>query len=56
MDQRDNELYFYDDFGMFQYKYNINPDYTGVLHVGRFGWVFIPFQFNRNESFFEFES
>ena len=37
-----------------------NPDYTGVLHVGRFGWVFISYVisliFNRSELFFEFAS
>ena len=34
-----------------------NIDYTGVLHVGRFGWVFLCYVisliFKRNVSFFE---
>ena len=35
----------------------INPDYTGVLHVGRFGWGFlshvISLIFKRDVSFFQ---
>ena len=35
----------------------INPDYTGVLHVGRFAWVFLSYVisliFKKSESFFQ---
>ena len=34
-----------------------NPDYTGILHVGRYGWVFLSYAisliFKRSISFFE---
>ena len=34
-----------------------NPDYTGVLHVGRFAWVFLSYVisliFKKSESFFQ---
>ena len=35
----------------------INPDYTGVLHVGRFAWGFLSYVisliFKKSESFFQ---
>ena len=39
---------------------NINPDYTGLLHVGRFAWGFlshaISLIFKRDVSFFQYAS
>ena len=32
MDQRDNESYFYDDFGMLQYLYNYKRDLQVVFN------------------------
>ena len=35
----------------------LNPDYTGVLHVGRFAWVFLSYVisliFKKSESVFQ---
>ena len=37
--------------------FTFNPDYTGVLHVGRFAWGFLSYVisliFKKSESFFQ---